>query len=247
MTKTYVIGDLHGRNDLLVKALAEIEEQAPHAGKHTIITLGDYVDRGLESRQVIETLMNYDNPRFRMINLMGNHEQMMLDAIHDGYGGDWTYNGGSATLMSYGHEMGVIKIDFSVIPETHSQWLKSLWTYYDDDHRVYVHAGLSGDKLTLDDFPDQTLLWFRYRDYSEETDCHYKGRHVIHGHTPFEEGPKEYIGRTNMDTAAYYTGRLVVGVFDDDKPGSYISTITVGGPTYKETVQKWKAETDKGS
>lgn len=237
MPKTYVISDLHGRFDLLQEAMKKIEEQAPHSEKHTVVTTGDYVDRGFESAQIITYLMNYKSDRFTMVNLMGNHEDMMLEAAH-GSARHWLDNGGDSTLFSYGQKEGEL-YDMGLIFEDHLEWLSELPAFYEDDHRVYVHAGVPNQSVALKDYDTETLMWFRYRGH-EDWDYHYNGKTVIHGHTPHTDGPKEYNGRINFDTAAYHTGRLVVGVFDDDKP-DMVSTITIQGPTLKEWYEANKA------
>ena len=234
MSKTYVISDLHGRFDLLQKAIAAIEEQAPHSGKHTIITTGDYIDRGLESAQVLTYLMNYKSDRFTMINLRGNHDEMLVDASQGHGGRFWcTHNGGDATMFSYGQKVDQL-FDWGLIPDHHVAWVKSLPYYYEDAHRVYVHAGIKDPQLPLDAQSKDRMVWMRYTDYPQEMDFHYKGKHIVHGHESYEDGPKFWVGRTCLDTCAFWTGRLVVGVFDDDKQGSYTSSITIQGPTYTE-------------
>lgn len=240
MSKTYVISDLHGRFDLLQEAMKKIEEQAPHSGTHTIITTGDYIDRGLESAQVLTFLMNYQNDRFKKVCLRGNHDEMLLDASRGVGGGFWcTHNGGNATMMSYGQKVGE-KYDWSLIPDHHTQWIRSLPYYYEDKYRVYVHAGIKDFHLPLDAQSKDRMVWMRYtRDYPDAMDFHHKGKHIVHGHESYEDGPKVWFGRTCLDTAAYYTGRLVVGVFDDDKPDSYESTITVEGPDYTQLIKDY--------
>ena len=84
-----------------------------------------------------------------------------------------------------------------------------------DRQRIYVHAGLDPE-LPLDRQTERTLLWKRY---PEGDAVDFGGRHVVHGHDSFADGPKLYAGRSNLDTRAWRTGRLVIAVFDDDRPG----------------------------
>lgn len=220
--------------------MKKIEEQAPHSGTHTIITTGDYIDRGFESYDVIRFLMRYHSNRFGMINLMGNHETFMIDAAKYGTGADFwcEYNGGAATMMSYGAKAGEY-VNPSLIPYDHVQWVEQLPLFYEDRHRVYVHAGVPYSIRDMKDQPKQELIWMRYdKDDEGQIDYHYRDKTIVHGHEQYKDGPREWPGRVDLDTMAWYTGRLVVGVFDDDKPGSFESTITIQGPTFKELQAK---------
>ncbi len=115
MSKTYAIADLHGRFDLLKMALAKISD---HAGSPaTVVTLGDYVDRGPDSRQVIERLMGGLHEGWRLICLKGNHEDIMWQTCR-GIEPDcdwWLENGGAATLISYGQNPDD-EADVTVVP-----------------------------------------------------------------------------------------------------------------------------------
>src|SRR5205823_15021870 len=107
MSKTYAIADLHGRLDLLEMALAKIADDAEPPT--TLVTLGDYVDRGPDSRQVIERLMAGLGPKgWRLISLKGNHEDIMWQTCRRKVPdcGWWLTNGGGATLISYGQNKG---------------------------------------------------------------------------------------------------------------------------------------------
>ncbi|MFC5067302.1 metallophosphoesterase family protein [Flaviflagellibacter deserti] len=206
---TYVVSDLHGRFDLLEAALAKIEEAEPG----TVVFTGDYIDRGPASRQIIARLMAGPPVGWRWICLMGNHEQMMLETIRKPLEPDWWLsNGGFATMASYGKK----------VPDAHLDWIAALPRHYEDQHRIYVHAGCVST-FNLECQPDQ-LLWFRCE---RDEDYSYRGKHVIHGHTPFHDGPVCLKGRTNLDTLAWKSGRLVVGVFEDVLAGGPISLIEV--------------------
>jgi serine/threonine protein phosphatase 1 len=219
MARTYAIPDLHGRWDLLQIALAEIEGQAP--GK--IVFLGDYIDRGPQSRQIVECLIDGPRPGWRWICLKGNHEEMMVRTLIGGRDpGPWLGNGGDATLRSYGQPYdGSYQPD--LVPVSHLLWMDSLLLLHRDVHRVYVHAGVDAN-LPLDAQDAHTLLWFRYpEDYAEG----HSEFHVVHGHQPYEDGPLCLQGRTDLDTLAWATGRLVVGIFDDDVPGGPVDFIII--------------------
>ncbi|MDR5008326.1 metallophosphoesterase [Agrobacterium fabacearum] len=231
MTKTYIIADLHGRHDLLIAAIERIE-QASHSGG-TIVFTGDYVDRGPASRQVIETLMAgpSDPDRWKWICLRGNHEEIMhtcclVTGMVDRW---WLPNGGGATLMSYGQKVGD-DIDTSVVPRPHLAWISSLPVIHNDGKRLFVHAGVQ-DGVPLDKQDEQKNTWMLYPDGAEDG---YGHLHVVHGHHQYEEGPMLFAGRSNFDTFAWYTGRLVIGVFDDAIEGGPVSTIEIKGPTIHE-------------
>ena len=103
--RIYVIGDIHGRADLLRQMHAMILADAADRGSRrpVVVYLGDYVDRGLESRQVMDLLIEEPLAGFEEVRLLGNHEQAMLDFLEDaGIGPAWLYYGGAATLYSYG-------------------------------------------------------------------------------------------------------------------------------------------------
>ncbi len=231
MSLTFAIADLHGRYDLIEKAILEIYDRcADETDLVTIVTLGDYIDRGPRSKDIISFLMQgqadcaaVEKPRYRFICLKGNHEDMMVETLtkplHPKW---WVGNGGGMTLISYGHAREGI-YDPSVVPVEHIDWLSKLPLMHVDQHRVFVHAGVDKFK-PLDQQDQQTLLWKLYD--GNDAGGHDK-RHVVHGHHQFENGPLKLARRTDLDTFAWYTSRLVVGVFDDDIPGPAIDYIEI--------------------
>lgn len=218
MNLTYVIPDIHGRDDLLGEGLAGIRAH-DSSDAAVIVTLGDYVDKGPASRQVIERLQAGVADGWRLVTLKGNHDVMMADALRDpAKMASWIEKGGDAALASYGG-------DPAAVPPAHLAWLDGLLPMYADRHRVYVHAGLD-PALPLDQQSEATLLWKRYpKGFSGG----HGERHVVHGHDNFPEGPLLLQGRTNLDALAWRTGRLVIGVFDNDRPGGPIDFIVVKG------------------
>ncbi len=226
MSKTYVIADLHGRHDLLTAAIERIE-QSSHVGG-TIVFTGDYVDRGPQSRQIIETLMAGPSApdRWKWICLRGNHEEIMLAGCM-GVLQWWLPNGVAATLVSYGAKQGGDAVDaLSLVPQEHLRWIAGLPVIHTDGKRLFVHAGVQGG-VSLDEQDEQRNTWMLYPDGAEDG---YGDLHVVHGHHQHEDGPLLLKGRSNFDTLAWYTGRLVIGVFDDDVAGGPISTIEIKGP-----------------
>jgi len=230
MSKTYAIGDLHGRFDLLCHAIDLVEADAGEAGG-TLVVLGDFVDRGPQSRNIIDLLMaGPRRPDWRWIVLQGNHEAMMLAALRDPlrHLSWWLGNGGGQTLNSYGYQSGG-EIRPLKVPATHLAWLDQLPLYYEDEHRIYVHAGVPFDQLPAETRPD-TLQWMIYSGGSEsyldallvDDGDHISGKHIVHGHQQSATNPLLLSYRTNLDSYAWRTGRAAIGVF-------YAST--AGGPT----------------
>lgn len=214
MSLTYAIPDLHGRFDLLQLAIARITE---HSGGRcsTVVTLGDYVDRGPNSRQVITRLMDWRSETLTLVALKGNHEAMMWETCNNlAESSWWIRNGGDRTLASYGQSSRTIP-DLRVIPETHLQWIANLALVHVDQHRVFVHAAVD-PKIPLVQQNEKTLLWDRY---PKGFDLGHGRRHVVHGHHANLMAPIVTRGKTNLDGLAWRTGRLVIGVFEDDRPG----------------------------
>ena len=219
--KYYAIADLHGRYDLLLEAVNKIYS---HAGDedYKIITLGDYIDRGPDSEKIISFLMSQGD---NFVCLKGNHEDMMVQTIRKPLDPDWWLgNGGNTTMKSYGSEVRVSPYygippagwDPHVVYPSHVDWLEQLPLYYETEKQVFVHAGIPFPDVPLDKQDKEKMIWMLYG----KTDSGgYQGKHVVHGHHQFADGPHQWVskdgGRTDLDCWAYHTGRLVVGVFDD--------------------------------
>jgi serine/threonine protein phosphatase 1 len=219
MSWTYVIPDIHGRYDLLCEGLSDISARSQgHAG--VIVMLGDYVGKGPDSKQVIDRLLSGVAGGWNLVALKGNHDAMMVEALRDpSKMAAWMEKGGDAALASYGG-------DPAAVPQSHIAWLDRLRLMHVDTHRLYVHAGVDPD-ISLARQNEATLLWKRYpKGFSGG----FGELHVVHGHDNFPEGPLLYQGRTNLDTLAWRTGRLTIGVFDDDRPGGPVDFIEVRGP-----------------
>jgi len=215
---TYAVADMHGRLDLLEAALEAIRA---HAGSspQTIVFLGDYVDRGPQSAAVLERLAAGPGHGWRWICLKGNHEAIIAEALRDPSKLDWWFdNGGDATLDSYGARRDLVA--------RHLAWIDGLDCVRLDAHRVFVHAGVDPD-IPLSSQAEHTLLWKRY---PADHPGGFDDRHVVHGDTPDLTGPHIFPGRTALDTLAWYSGRLVIGVFDDARAGGPIDLIEVRGP-----------------
>jgi serine/threonine protein phosphatase 1 len=237
MGKTYAVADLHGRFDLLEMALACIVERAEPPA--TLVTLGDYVDRGPDSRKIVERLMaGLGRDDWRLICLKGNHEDIMWQTCRRLPDVDWWLtNGGGATLISYGQQEGD-QADVTVVPAAHLDWVEQLPLMHVDKHRVFVHAGLD-PTCALDEQDADNMIW---KIYPNDDDGGHGRRHIVHGHHQHVHGPIFKKNRTNLDTLAWYTGRLAIGVFDDAAPGGPIEVLEVHGEPFDKILSSRRSK-----
>ncbi|MBX4910569.1 serine/threonine protein phosphatase [Rhizobium bangladeshense] len=218
---TYAIGDIHGRYDLLLKAEeAILQDGARLPGQKLIVTLGDYIDRGLESAQVIAHLMEPPPDGFDRICLAGNHEIAMLDYV-DGWlpYDDWMRMGSAESLKSYGLDPEHLPLVFpsgvqldaflrQSLPHTHLDFMRALPIMLDTPSVVFVHAGID-PMLPLSAQTDEDLVLIRHRFLESRVPL---PKLVVHGHTPSDE-PDIRPRRLNLDTRAFRSGRLTVARF----------------------------------
>lgn len=234
MSKTYVIADLHGRYDLLLRAIAAIEADAT-GGR--FIVLGDFIDRGPQSGQIIARLMTGPaSPQWRWQVIQGNHEAIMLTALERPLTALpwWIRNGGGATLQSYGYADKDPLYPLR-IPQAHIAYLLALPIWLEDEHRIYVHAGVPHDQ-SVSEAKTDTLQWMLYpgdvhHNAAEVHDDrpHISGKHIVHGHHQSPNHPLLKPHRTNLDSFAWHSGRLAIGVFDDAVPGGPVRVMEVTG------------------
>lgn len=225
----YAVGDIHGRFDLLEKLVGMIEADAAERRaeediKHcSLIFLGDYVDRGFQSKQVLDYLQNFDPDWADVTCLIGNHEAMMLEFIDDPIGSEgWLHFGGVATLASYGAkveegEQGQTELlatasKFSdKFPRAHRDFIRSMPASHQIGDYFFVHAGIRpGVSLRAQDPFD--LMSIRQEFTESRQDF---GVRVVHGHTGVQN-PLIMPGRIAVDTIAYATGRLTAAALQDD-------------------------------
>jgi serine/threonine protein phosphatase 1 len=220
-TRLYVIGDIHGRLDLLERVIAAIARDVKEHGSDALtVTLGDYIDRGPASCGVIGRLS--DNPfPTPYVALKGNHEVLLEDFLADpAVGPHWWRLGGLETLHSYGvpvrrHMLGKINKETSdrlraALPAQHAKFLQSLATSFSHGRFFLCHAGVRPG-VPLERQHDKDLLWIRDEFLSSKMDF---GKIVVHGHTPTAE-PEVLANRINIDTGAFATGRLTCVVLDE--------------------------------
>lgn len=239
----YAIGDIHGRADLLRQAMSDIKLRSKRLDDK-IVFLGDYVDRGPDSKGVID-LVREEVRHGRAVALMGNHEDYFLQYLNrEAIGYIWFDHYAWATIPSY-----IPGWERNISPQTHEEirarvgdhkeFLESLPFMHVTEHHVFVHGGLMPG-VELKDQTSQECMWIRDRFLKAHPDYRkdWGDKHVVHGHTPVPHDPA-YVGatmkpakakeplsavcldwRTNLDTGACFEGgRLAVGVFDQTQPG----------------------------
>lgn len=221
--RLYAIGDVHGRDDLLAKLLGDIECEARTlpAARNVLIFLGDYVDRGLQSKQVIARLSGPMPEGFEAVFLKGNHELAMQQFLEDAqFGRTWKYYGGLETLHSYGITELTLSDDpadferarrklTAELPDSHRHFLETLSLSVEFGDYFFAHAGVRPG-ISLSRQIEEDLLWIR-DDFLESRSSF--GKVVVHGHTPKEE----VVFRSNrigIDTGAYMTGVLTCLVLE---------------------------------
>jgi serine/threonine protein phosphatase 1 len=214
--RAYAVGDIHGRLDLLEQLLDKIHQELARrpARKVLLVFVGDLIDRGPSSAQVVERLRTYEHPRVQTVLLLGNHEEVLLRILK----GEadlitkWRWFGGTECLKSYGvdteklagmNDQDALEVVRSAIPRQHVEFLES----FDDSCRfgdyLFVHAGIRPG-IEFDQQRQSDLRWIREPFLFDETD---HGFIVVHGHTirpEIEIRPN----RIGIDTGAYRTGVL---------------------------------------
>jgi len=228
-SRIYAVGDIHGRADLLARlhrailadAAGEVGGAGPGPARRLVVYIGDYVDRGLQSREVIDLLLDSPLPGFEAVHLKGNHEDMMLRFLADSAGGPpWLDNGGLATLASYGvgappppHDAAVLE-DLrhrlaAALPPRHREFLATLVPCHEEGDYLFVHAGIRPGAPAAAQ-RDEDMMWIR-DDFLDSRADH--GHVVVHGHSIHYQ-PEQRPNRIGIDTGAFTTGRLTCLVLE---------------------------------
>lgn len=232
---TYVIGDIHGRPNLLNQLIRDVPWDVT---RDKIVFLGDLIDRGIDAPGVVEKIMELSARNPNVVALRGNHEQMMLDCLD--YGDlQWLIpeNGGLATLAGYGFDLESLRDVSDIrIPEEHVEFLRSLPYFHEDEQAIYVHAGLVPGEHPSDTDPD-VLLWTRDFDFYRG----YEGKMCFFGHTPTQYLPKD--GR-NRRFGIYIHGGCV-GIDTSGDPESPLSCIQVENFTLYQAHPSGKTEVER--
>ncbi len=193
----YVIGDIHGCLGHLQRLLETVE---PDLSRDTLIFVGDYIDRGLNSRGVVDYLVRLkgQHPAGRIICLKGNHEAMFLDFLAGREPELFLFNGGRSTLREYWGENWMNLAELRLPPE-HEIFYRELLPYYDTPDYFFVHAGVRPG-LPLTEQSEEDLLWIRGEFIASFEDF---GKKVVFGHTPFR-APLIMPNKLGIDTGAVY-------------------------------------------
>ena len=221
-TRLYVIGDIHGRLDLLDRLIDEIDRDAKeHRANCLTVTLGDYIDRGPDSRGVLDRLLSNPFPG-DYVALKGNHEALLQSFLENpAVGVQWRRLGGLETLHSFGvfvaammvgrnYDQAAEQMRAALSPE-HTKFLASLKMSLTVGRYFLCHAGVRPGVLLERQSPDD-LLWIRDDFLNSTMDF---GKIVVHGHTPTVE-PEVLPNRINIDTGAFATGRLTCIVLEGE-------------------------------
>ena len=220
-TIEYAIGDVHGYADNLRTALrwcaADSEQRGMKARVHL---LGDYVDRGPDSRGVVELLMEGPSrDHVEWLPLRGNHDHVFSavcrEPTHE-LAREWWEHGGQQTLVSYGWDpLSGFPADIGGwVPREHAEFLGSLPLGHVVGGRLYVHAGVRPDRA-LDEQTDRDLMWIRNEFLKYRGDY---GLVVVHGHSPEMSNPQNHGNRVAMDGGCFMTGNLATAAFDPGNP-----------------------------
>jgi serine/threonine protein phosphatase 1 len=230
--RVYAIGDVHGRLDLLqeMHRRIHVENEKSSPFDWVIVHLGDYVDRGPESRGVINFLIDGQRKNHRILALAGNHDSGFLEFLDTGdrYGLFARY-GGRQTALSYG-----VNIDFgndqsiasgrealkAAVPPAHIDFLRRLPRSMIFGDFFFCHAGIR-PAVELERQNPEDLIWIR-SEFLDSTRLHSKV--IIHGHTPATE-VEIRPNRVNLDTGAYASGRLSAIIIDGNNKAFLEATV----------------------
>jgi serine/threonine protein phosphatase 1 len=217
-TVVYAIGDIHGRLDLMAEIHEHIADHARTAGRsrRVIVYLGDLVDRGPQSREVVEQLIASPMRGFETIYLKGNHEDAMLRFLDDtSIGRSWLGFGGAATLESYGVDLhgrppddmswlSFVQAEFrQCMPAHHRDFYRRMKLCHVEGEYFFVHAGIRpGVTLEAQDADD--MMWIRDEFLDSQEDF---GKIVVHGHS-IRNRPDFRPNRIGIDTGAVFSGVL---------------------------------------
>jgi len=200
MDRIFAIGDIHGCLDKLKSLIARVPIDGD---RDTLVFIGDYIDRGPDSKEVVECVLDLRRQINRVICLMGNHEDMLLNyVLHHKDGAMYLSNGGEATAASYGyrHTLRGQTID---IPLHHMEFFTTLLPYYETEEFIFVHAGLRPG-IPLREQSTHDMLWIRHEFMLSDWNF---GKTVVFGHTP-RDVPILEADKIGIDTGAVYGGNL---------------------------------------
>jgi len=197
--RIFAVGDIHG---CLSKIRRLIEIIPVDDREDTLLFIGDYIDRGPDSRGVVDYILSLRKQFSHVVCLCGNHEDMLLAYITEGRDREiYLINGGDATLLSYG--LSPSPWDTPTLPDDHMAFFTDLLTFYETPDYIFVHAGLRPG-ISLSEQSRHDLLWVRDEFIRSSYDF---GKTVVFGHTPLRE-PMLGENKIGIDTGAVYGGPL---------------------------------------
>jgi len=228
--RVYAIGDIHGCATQLANLHAKIQQdlaQRP-TGSALLLHVGDYVDRGVDTRGVIDRLVDRSPiPGTDMVNLMGNHENTMIEALNGERAAatDWLFTGGRPSLQSYGVDPDSPRETWrSNVPDAHIRFLRELKLMHLEGGYAFVHAGVRPGVPLAEQARDDVLRMRQPFLYSEMN----FGAVVVHGHSPVK-APVIRHNRIAIDTGAVFGGDMTCLVLEDDLLG-FLTAEPVGEP-----------------
>jgi serine/threonine protein phosphatase 1 len=198
MERIFAVGDIHGCVDKLVSLMDIIDVDLK---KETLVFMGDYIDRGPHSKEVVDYLIDLARGGNRVVFLKGNHELMLQNYLSGKDKLSFLYNGGEATLGSYMKGGGLNEAN--LIPPEHLEFFDNLRLYYETENYIFVHGGLKAN-IPLEHQDEWDMLWIRDEFIYSDFDF---GKLVIFGHTPFRE-PLILDNKIGIDTGAVYGNKL---------------------------------------
>jgi serine/threonine protein phosphatase 1 len=245
--RTFAIGDIHGDLASLEKLFTRLPELT---ADDTVVFLGDYVDRGPDSKGVIAWIRAFiEASPAKVVTLRGNHEDAWLEVIHRGWP-EYVFPRGNGCYESYrsftGGEVPEIEqmptneeldvmLAGTFLPQDVVDWMQGLPYFYEDDHAIYVHAGIKRKNGAFphpkDVMPPRALLWLRDRDFFE----HYRGKLVVFGHTTTRTLPNELSTHTPDDPTDLWAGPACVGLDTACGKGGFLTAFELPARTVYES------------
>ena len=233
--RIYCVGDIHGRADLLQALHRGIREDATQnrtegVERNVVVYVGDYVDRGMQSREVSDHLLSDPLPGFEKVYLKGNHDDSLLQFLRDpDFGPLWFSYGGDATVLSYGVRMSPSKVGRdrfedmrqqleANLPPAHLEFFQSLQLVWECGDYLFVHAGFRPG-VPLQQQKPEDMMWIREEFLESRQDF---GKLVVHGHS-VTDAPELKSNRIGIDTGAYASDTLTCLILEGDSR-HFIST-----------------------
>ncbi len=237
-SRTFAIGDIHGETQHLMRIMSRLPELTR---EDTLVFLGDYIDRGPESKQVVQYLMKLPTQtKAKVVCLRGNHEDAWLRVCHEGWD-EFLLPAGNGCLETYRSFTGGLLPLVDEMPRQHELmemasgafipdpvvgWMQRLPYWYEDQHAIYVHAGLPRGEASDSGFlhPSEVqdplvLLWIRTQDFFRN----YRGKTVVFGHTHTAFLPQELSSYTPEDPTDLWAGENAVGLDTGCGSGGFLS------------------------